>query len=91
MHTDLSPHLHTDVCNEIIKVLRQCWTDHPRLKYLGKCDHEYVEMIKCLKQERINRRQKNFEMSKQRKEKLNNLFKEQSKARKDNISSSNNV
>ncbi|KAL3270707.1 hypothetical protein HHI36_021235 [Cryptolaemus montrouzieri] len=54
MHTDLSNHLHTDKCNELINLLK-------------KCREEDKAMLKCLKQERIDRRNKNHEMSLQRK------------------------
>ncbi|KAH1022920.1 COX assembly mitochondrial protein 2 homolog [Dendroctonus ponderosae] len=77
MHTDLSAHLHSDKCNELIKLLRQCRIDYPARQLLGKCDHEYIEMTKCLKAERIARRQRSIEQSKIEKERMNTLFKEQ--------------
>lgn len=85
MHTDLSPHLHTDECNNIINLLRQCRIDHPATKWIGKCNPEYDEMTKCLKRERLARRKKNFEASLERKERLNVIFKEQAKMRDSNI------
>lgn len=42
-------------------------------------------MTMCLKQERLARRQRNFEMAKERKEKLNQKFKEQAKMKEDNV------
>ncbi|KAJ8923843.1 hypothetical protein NQ315_010425 [Exocentrus adspersus] len=60
MHTDLSPHLHSEKCNELIQLLQQCRKDYPFLRLFGKCSPEYSKMVKCLKEERLIRRQKKF-------------------------------
>ncbi|XP_050519128.1 COX assembly mitochondrial protein 2 homolog [Diabrotica virgifera virgifera] len=76
MHTDLSPHLHSENCNELIKLLKQCHNEHPFLRIFGICNSEDHQMIKCLKQERLQRRKRNFQKSLETKEKLKNMFKD---------------
>ncbi|XP_048751894.1 COX assembly mitochondrial protein 2 homolog [Ostrea edulis] len=56
MHPDLSPHLHTEECNFLIKAFRSCQDQHGFLKYVGYCDPLFADVQKCLRQERINRR-----------------------------------
>ncbi|KAL1492886.1 hypothetical protein ABEB36_011060 [Hypothenemus hampei] len=82
MHTDLSPHLHTDKCNDLIRLFRECRIDHPLTKFVGKCDHEYIQMTRCLKQERINKRQRSIEMSKVHKKELHQRLRERAKLEK---------
>ncbi|KAJ8930424.1 hypothetical protein NQ314_016750 [Rhamnusium bicolor] len=77
MHTDLSPHLHSEKCNELIKLLQQCHKENPFARLLGKCNSEDHKMTKCLKEERLARRKNNYEKSLQTKAKLKQLFKEE--------------
>lgn len=67
MHTDLSAHLHSDKCNELIQLLQKCHDDYPFRKLLGYCNHEDAQMLKCLKEERLTRRALNRQKSEEMK------------------------
>ncbi|XP_044763183.1 COX assembly mitochondrial protein 2 homolog [Coccinella septempunctata] len=70
MHPDLSSHLHTDECNLLIESLQKCHEENPFLKFFGKCNQQDTLMVKCLRQERLARRRKNFEASLEKKAKF---------------------
>ncbi|ENN77702.1 hypothetical protein YQE_05774, partial [Dendroctonus ponderosae] len=73
MHTDLSAHLHTDKCNQLITDWRQCRSDHMVLQLVGYCNSNYSEMLSCLKEERIAKRTESLKMSSEWKSRVNKM------------------
>ncbi|XP_075529439.1 COX assembly mitochondrial protein 2 homolog [Dermacentor variabilis] len=63
MHTDLSPHLHSEECNNIIALMKQCYEENKWAKFIGACNDVDVAMRSCLKKERLEKRAKNYDKS----------------------------
>ncbi|XP_037948510.1 COX assembly mitochondrial protein 2 homolog [Teleopsis dalmanni] len=64
MHPDLSPHLHTPECNQLVQELLNCREENKLTKFLGICNSLDTALNKCLKQERIARSAANRAKSK---------------------------
>ncbi|KAI9580462.1 COX assembly mitochondrial protein 2 homolog [Glossina fuscipes] len=66
MHTDLSPHLHTQHCNQLINELKKCHEENNFSKFIGACNKFDSAVVKCLKKERIARSAANRAKARQR-------------------------
>eukprot|EP00897_Mesotaenium_endlicherianum_P004469 jgi/Mesen1/404/ME000010S_10856 len=69
MHPPLTLHKHPQ-CAEIIKHFKKCHEDHPVTKYLGACNDLKIQLDRCFRQEKAEKRRRNFEASKAFQEKL---------------------
>ncbi|KAK2149193.1 hypothetical protein LSH36_463g05067 [Paralvinella palmiformis] len=66
MHPDLSADIHTPECNELIELLKQCYTENPWGKFVGKCSTIDSKVAKCLARERAENSRKNREKRKEK-------------------------
>ncbi|KAK9702808.1 Cytochrome c oxidase biogenesis protein Cmc1 like [Popillia japonica] len=66
-------------------MLQECHNEHPFRKFIGICNSIDTQMTRCLKEERLARRQRNFEKSKEIKEKLRKLTQEEREREKNSL------
>ncbi|CAK9206867.1 unnamed protein product [Sphagnum troendelagicum] len=69
MHPPLTLHKHP-ACALIIENFKKCHEDHPVQKFFGVCNDLKIELDRCFREEKAEKRKANFEASKQFKEKL---------------------
>ncbi|CAM6017358.1 unnamed protein product [Sphagnum balticum] len=69
MHPPLTLHKHP-ACALIIENFKKCHEDHPFQKFFGVCNDLKIELDRCFREEKAEKRKVNFEASKQFKEKL---------------------
>ncbi|CAG9767110.1 unnamed protein product [Ceutorhynchus assimilis] len=74
-HTDLSPHLHTDKCNQMVELWRQCRKDNFFKVMVGYCNSHYDAMADCLKSERLARRAENQRKARESKKRISERIK----------------
>lgn len=55
MHSDLSAHLHTPECNQLIDLLKKCHEDNKFARFIGVCNTVDQQVVNCLRQERRER------------------------------------
>ena len=73
MHPPLDAHLHSLNCRAVIEELLKCHKDNPLRKYLGVCNQLKRDLNKCLQEEYLERRQRNWEESQRLKEAARNI------------------
>jgi len=59
MHTNLASHLHTPQCNEMIAALEKCHAEKSFTKFFGACNELDTAVNRCLKKERLAKREAN--------------------------------
>ncbi|XP_070507635.1 COX assembly mitochondrial protein 2 homolog [Chironomus tepperi] len=81
MHPDLSSHLHTPECNELISQLKECHETKKFQKFLGACSDIDRLVQRCLKKELADNRKKNFEQSKINRQKVYERMRQEEQAK----------
>ena len=63
MHPNLSLHLHSQECKEVIEALQKCHSDHPYKKFLGACNDFKRALDSCLYKEYKQQQRQNLQQS----------------------------
>lgn len=80
MHPDLSDHLHTPECNELINKLKECHATNKFGKFIGQCNEIDSELNKCLKNERRLNQESNLKRATEKRDRIHQKLRERSDA-----------
>ncbi|KAM7072880.1 COX assembly mitochondrial protein 2 homolog [Molossus nigricans] len=72
MHLDLSPHLHTEECNILINLLKECHKNMIIMNFFGYCNDLEWKMRKCFKNDYMEKRTKSREHGNAMRKRLHN-------------------
>lgn len=76
MHSDLSYHLHSAECNEIIQKLKKCHENNKIGKVFGVCNALDDLLLGCLRKERADNARKNHEKAEIKRKQLREKLKQ---------------
>ncbi|XP_001863390.2 COX assembly mitochondrial protein 2 homolog [Culex quinquefasciatus] len=76
MHSDLSAHLHTPECNQLIDLLKNCHEENKFAKFIGVCNTIDQQVVNCLRGERRERSRVNRQQAAEKQRRVQERMKQ---------------